>query len=238
MIKIVSAITFAILISTISGTSMNAYAGAPGPSIWGFEEIYAPSEWDFTTEGDGLLDESNAPDSVEIQSSDGGCFSPFAEVTSRDVATTSQHLSGQFNCGTFYEITVFCAGTIEFDWEYQTLDVDGSFFDPFGYLVNDAITQVTVDGLPEFSVQAGSESVPVEKGDRFGFWIEATDDQLGRGVAEFDFHGPACLVGGEFVPLDTSALLIAGLSANLGLIVPIAAGIVGVGAYFIRTRMN
>jgi len=45
-------------------------------------------------------------------------------------------------------------------------------------------------------------------------------------------------VGGEFIPLDSTALLIAGMSANLGLIVPIVAGIAGVGAYFIKTRMN
>jgi len=45
-------------------------------------------------------------------------------------------------------------------------------------------------------------------------------------------------VGGEFLPIDSTALLIAGMSANMGFIVPIAAGIAGVGAYFIRSRMN
>ncbi len=45
-------------------------------------------------------------------------------------------------------------------------------------------------------------------------------------------------VGGEFLPIDSTALLIAGMSANLSMIVPIAAGIAGVGAYFIRSRMN
>ncbi len=46
------------------------------------------------------------------------------------------------------------------------------------------------------------------------------------------------MVGGEFLPLDTTALLMAGMSANLSIIVPIAAGIAGVGAYYIRSRMN
>jgi hypothetical protein len=46
------------------------------------------------------------------------------------------------------------------------------------------------------------------------------------------------VVGGELIPLDSTALLIAGMSANLGLIVPIVAGIAGAGAYFIKTRMN
>jgi len=43
---------------------------------------------------------------------------------------------------------------------------------------------------------------------------------------------------GEFLPIDSSALLIAGLSANMSLIVPIALGIAGVSAYLIRSRMN
>jgi len=46
------------------------------------------------------------------------------------------------------------------------------------------------------------------------------------------------VVGGEFLPIDSTALLIAGMSANLSLIVPIAAGIAGVGAFYIKTRMN
>jgi len=45
-------------------------------------------------------------------------------------------------------------------------------------------------------------------------------------------------VGGEFLPIDSTALLIAGMSTNMGFIVPIAAGIAGVGAYFIRSRLN
>ncbi len=48
---------------------------------------------------------------------------------------------------------------------------------------------------------------------------------------------PQC-VGGEFLPIDSTALLIAGMYANMGFIVPIAAGIVGAGAYLIRSRMN
>jgi len=44
-------------------------------------------------------------------------------------------------------------------------------------------------------------------------------------------------VGGEFLPIDSSALFIAGLSANLSLIAPIVLGIAGVSAYIIRSRM-
>jgi len=48
---------------------MNAYAG-----VGGFSGLYAPENWNFVSEGDGLVDESNAPDSIELTSSDGGCF--------------------------------------------------------------------------------------------------------------------------------------------------------------------
>jgi len=62
---------------------------------------------------------------------------------------------------------------------------------------------------------------------------------LGTIIGECDQEPlpPQC-VGGEFLPIDSTALLIAGMSANLSMIVPIAAGIVGVGAYYIRSRMN
>jgi len=56
-------------------------------------------------------------------------------------------------------------------------------------------------------------------------------------ICDVPIPPPEC-VGGEFLPIDSTALLIAGMSANLGFIVPIAAGIAGVGAYLIRSRMN
>ncbi len=45
-------------------------------------------------------------------------------------------------------------------------------------------------------------------------------------------------VGGEFLPIDSTPLLIAGLSANMILIAPIVLGIAGAGYYIVRTRMN
>jgi hypothetical protein len=46
------------------------------------------------------------------------------------------------------------------------------------------------------------------------------------------------VVGGEGLPIDSTALLMAGMSSNLSLIIPIAAGIAGAGAIFIRSRIN
>ena len=45
-------------------------------------------------------------------------------------------------------------------------------------------------------------------------------------------------VGGEFLSVDSTALLIAGMSANMSLIAPLVLGIAGVSAYLIRSRMN
>ena len=239
MIKIVTAVTFALLISTISGTSMNAYAG-----VGGFSGIYAPENWNFVTEGDGLLDDTNAPDSIELTSSDGGCtVFPFGTTQSRDLATTDAHLSGNFFCGTFYEITMFCDGTVNFDWDYESFDIDGPAFDPMGFIVHNDITQLTI-GVPfdtTFAIQSGSESVPVEKGDRFGFWIEATDDALGSAVTVFsEFSGPECLVGGEFLPMDNTALLLAGAQTNAVWIISALAviGSVAFGALYLTTKRN
>jgi len=45
-------------------------------------------------------------------------------------------------------------------------------------------------------------------------------------------------VGGEFLPIDSTALLIAGMSVNMVFLAPIVLGIAGTGAYFIISRMN
>jgi len=66
--------------------------------------------------------------------------------------------------------------------------------------------------------------------DDFGEFADAFEDKLFK-----ELEPP---VGGEFLPIDSTALLIAGMSANLSMIVPIAAGIAGAGAYLIHSRMN
>ena len=67
----------------------------------------------------------------------------------------------------------------------------------------------------------------------------AFEQKLGVEICNVPEPPPECFdVGGEFLPIDSTALLIAGMSANLSMIVPIAAGIAGVGAYLIHSRMN
>jgi len=46
------------------------------------------------------------------------------------------------------------------------------------------------------------------------------------------------MVGGEFLPINTAALLLAGLQSSAIWMLPVLAGAAGVGAFYIRTRMN
>lgn len=46
------------------------------------------------------------------------------------------------------------------------------------------------------------------------------------------------LVGGEIIPIDNTALLLAGIQSSAIWMLPALAGIVGAGAFFVRTRMN
>jgi len=46
------------------------------------------------------------------------------------------------------------------------------------------------------------------------------------------------VVGGEFLPIDSTALVLAGLQSSAIWMLPVLAGAAGVGAYYIKTRMN
>ena len=46
------------------------------------------------------------------------------------------------------------------------------------------------------------------------------------------------VVGGEFLPIDTTALMLAGLQSSAIWMLPILAGAAGVGTFYIKTRMN
>ena len=46
------------------------------------------------------------------------------------------------------------------------------------------------------------------------------------------------IVGGELLPIDTTALMLAGIQSSAIWMLPALVGITGVGAYFVRTRMN
>ena len=130
-----------------------------------------------------------------------------------------------------------CAGTVSFDWDYQSFN---SFptFDPFGFAIEGVFTQLTLNGGP--LVQSGSEQVAVAQGEVFGFRQISTDGISGPGVTTIsNFIGPSCaFVGGEYFSLDTTALLVSGAFSNAFWMIPALVGIAGVGAYLAKLKIN
>ena len=238
MLKIVAAVTFAILISTVSGNAMNAYAG-----VGGFSGIYDPSNWTEFTEGNGVV-VTNAPVSITLEGSDNsnGCIGGNGFASNSGLLGARNDLNA--NCVTDYTITIPCTGTVNFDWDYDSFDTlsSNSEFDVAGNLLNGAFTFL-IEHNGAFS-QSGSSSVPVQGGDIFGFRMDATDDAFGNAIIEIsNFMGPVCevvdeKVGGEFLAIDSTSLVLAGLQTSAIWMLPVLAGAAGVGAFYIKTRMN
>jgi len=141
-----------------------------------FTGDYDVSNWTQALNG-GVIDLSGAPSSIlEISNNSGGGFS-----------------------STDFTIAAIENATITFDWLYNTNDVDGSSFDPFGFLLNGIFMQLTIGGL--FTTQSGTESFDVLAGDIFGFSQIATDSVLGS--------GSTVISGFSAVPEPTTLALLA-----------------------------
>jgi phage tail protein X len=85
-----------------------------------------------------------------------------------------------------FQVTVTTTGQIVFDWNYTSQDVDGPFYDPFGYNLNGTFYKLTDDFGPVS--QSGTATVAVTAGDVFALEQRATDCILGQGattVVEF-----------------------------------------------------
>jgi|GEM_PF-4218560 len=218
MEKLLVILTFAMLISAISG--MTLYAEALVPTM-GFQFDYDPANWTFNANGgDGSFDASNAPDEIMI--------------------TGNNNL--QAGITTTYEVDILCDGTISFDWFYEgePPGFGNAFFDPSGYLLNGGQTQLTDDNGP--SVQSGSASTPVVAGDVFGFYIFSIDGGFGPGIFTMidNFKGPTCIpdeiIGGEIIPINTTALLLAGAQSVSMWMIPVVLSGIGIGVFVIKRK--
>ena len=147
---------FLAVSATVAATSSATllYSDFAGP--------YAPVNWTqlVSNGGNGFVVTSGAPASISLTSSDDG------SDQASDVDFT---------------ITSLISAVIQFNWSYSTADFgnggNGPSFDPFGWLLNGAYTQVTNDVGP--LPQAGLVSFSVVPGDTFGFSQRSVDSGYG-----------------------------------------------------------
>lgn len=127
----------------------------------------------------GSVDTSGAPASIAITSTD---ESPSGLVDFRISAPQS--------------------GTLSFDWNYETTDIDGPEFDPFGYVLNGTFVLLTNNAGPD--IQSGSVSIVISSGDTFAFRKLATDGIEGSATTIITNFELDALIGfdGPFAPAN------------------------------------
>ena len=150
------------------GAAVVALGAVDSAQAFGFTGAYAPSNWTLSNDNtNGYVDTTNAPSSISIIGGDLGGLG-----------------SGQ----TTYTTTALIGGLLSFNWSYGTADVS-PFYDPFGFVLNGAFTQLTDNFGP--NGQSGAFSTTLAQGDIFGFGINTTDNVLGAGNATIsDFAAP------------------------------------------------
>jgi hypothetical protein len=104
------------------------------------------------------------------------------------IIETSSNIGGGTS-NTDFTIIALGNGNVMFDWLYNTTDIDGSEFDPFGWLLNGVFVQLSANDL--YLTQSGTESFSVMQGDIFGFRILATDSIFGSASTKIsNFSAP------------------------------------------------
>jgi len=145
-------------------------AANPAQALTQFAGDYAPANWTQSIQGDGFINTGGAPASISLYVAD-------------DSTSESQN--------TDFTIAAPLAGTVSFDWAFSTDDWLPEF-DPFGYLLNGAFTQLTIDDSS--LTQSGSVSFSVLAGDVFGFRQNSIDSGYGMAsttISNFDRPLPA-----------------------------------------------
>lgn len=158
-------------------------AASPAQALTLFAGAYAPASWTQTVGGDGSINTSGAPTSVELfGANDNSDHENFTDFT----------------------IVAPAAGTVSFNWNYKTFD-DKPRFDPFGYLLNGYYAILVDDNAG--STQSGSAAFPVSAGDVFGFRQSTGDSSLGRASTVISsFNGPTSAPPPSPVPVPLPLL--------------------------------
>lgn len=152
-------------------------AANPAQALTQFAGYYAPANWTQSIQGDGSINTGGAPASISLSGADDDSF-------------TDQN--------TDFTIAAPLAGTVSFDWAHSTNDFHPGW-DPFGYLLNGAFTQLTF--YNSSWTQSGSASFSVLAGDVFGFRQNTNDSRFGRASTTIsNFNGPLAASGPASVP--------------------------------------
>ena len=112
-------------------------------------------------------------------------------------------------------------------------------------LVTDIGTDIAFDGL---GVRSDGTIFGARNGfDSSGALIYTIDSTTGattligeglRGIADLDFSPIHTPVAGELLPIDSAALVIAGLTSMTPLMIPAVAGLAGAGIYLVKFRAH
>jgi hypothetical protein len=87
-----------------------------------------------------------------------------------------------------FTIAAAANGVVSFSWDYQTTDWNASY-DPFGWILNGAFTQITSNWGS--NVQSGFFTFSVLAGDVFGFRANSVDSAYGAATATIsNFNAP------------------------------------------------
>lgn len=128
--------------------------------VSGFNGDFVVANWDSSGAPPGSIDTTGAPNSISL--------------------TSGSDDSGNPSFTNFF-ILFPVSATVSFSWAYKTLDDGGPLFDPFGYVLADAVgdledsfAQLTNDNAAD--AQSGSASVFVQAGQYFGFSAWTVDN--------------------------------------------------------------
>jgi len=161
-----------LLLPIALASSTLGLATNPAQALTLFSDDYAAADWTQSIEGDGSIDISDAPSSITLVSADDG------DGVGADIQNTD------------FTIAAPASGTVSFDWFYASNDVDGSSFDPFGYLLKGSFTKLTTDGSLLIH-QSGTASFSVLRGDVFGFRQKSIGSTFGPASTTIrNFNGP------------------------------------------------
>jgi hypothetical protein len=147
-----------------------------------------------------------------------GCAGLSVDLNGGDGSVINSGATGAFDCaftitssdtGSGNSVTTFFTGTassflaVSGLWNYSSNDIDDSSYDVFGYVVDGVQTQLSTNFIEPPAFQDGGFYFEVLAGQEFGWYMTATDDQLGSADADV-------FANISEVPLPAAGLLLLG----------------------------